>query len=813
MTNLVVVDFGEKCHGRLGHQSLVPTKDDSALLLIKHSSHDQSSQRVRHTRFLHAAIDPSGELFALGNHTGELYLCDMRKRRYSLITKLTAACTCLAFSLQSSDELLVALANYDLCLYNVKEKKLIGVMKGHSSAIKSLSIHGSGRYALTASTDTTILWDIHLLEKKRTLKGAQQVGVQQVAFLPSSNCIISCFKDDSIFVWDCATMKCLYQLLRPPGKAPSYKCLACSHDCRFLVAGGRTRFLHMWSIDSRQITQIIELPEKVKEIKQMTFVNKKASSSEKHILATLAQDGIVRFVDIDNCKLLAQTNGLEEQIFNMTLSRNSDYMICVLDHGDVVVFSLSHLLAKYLRKTEAIVRKVEEISLKKSPKVYPKHKTQDHETPSIDRKKLMKILHGFGEFPAKYRLFIWRNILQLPENHLAFSVLVDKGTHPSYSSLHKQYPIKSRRLLRAMQRVLSALGFWSPIFAEAGWLPMLVFPFIKMFPNNQIIAFEIAATILLNWCQKWFEYFPHPPLSVLAMIETLLAHHDAALLEHLVKCDVTAQTYVWPLLQTLFSEVLTKNEWQIVMDNILANHPSFLLFCVLSYLINARQALLGTVEIEDFKFFFHHKNSIDVTTVIKEAYRLSTSTPSTVDPKLIFEDFLPLARDQYPVFEKYPRFVVDYLSEERERIRQEEIDLLKKKNLLHQQKQETELVLNAKDVLLRQQEELKAKSESHKEQIKNEDKKLISQRARIAALQEESAIRRQTLTDASHRLYLQQQQTALQREIQRLDQDLQMKTDKKYTETDNAIAEAELAERERLIHRRLHQHLQRSHVS
>ena len=210
---------------------------------------------------------------------------------------------------------------------------------------------------------------------------------------------------------------------------------------------------------------------------------------------------------------------------------------------------------------------------------------------------------------------------------------------------------------------------------------------------------------------------------------------------------------------------------------------------------------------------FHHKNSIDVTTVIKEAYRLSTSTPSTVDPKLIFEDFLPLARDQYPVFEKYPRFVVDYLSEERERIRQEEIDLLKKKNLLHQQKQETELVLNAKDVLLRQQEELKAKSESHKEQIKNEDKKLISQRARIAALQEESAIRRQTLTDASHRLYLQQQQTALQREIQRLDQDLQMKTFKKYTETDNAIAEAELAERERLIHRRLHQHLQRSHVS
>lgn len=49
-------------------------------------------------------------------------------------------------------------------------------------------------------------------------------------------------------------------------------------------------------------------------------------------------------------------------------------------------------------------------------------------------------------------MFIWRSLLQLPENHTAFSSLVDKGTHVAYLNLQKKYPIKSRKLLRVLQR-------------------------------------------------------------------------------------------------------------------------------------------------------------------------------------------------------------------------------------------------------------------------------------------------------------------------------------------------------------------------
>ena len=49
-------------------------------------------------------------------------------------------------------------------------------------------------------------------------------------------------------------------------------------------------------------------------------------------------------------------------------------------------------------------------------------------------------------------MFIWRSILKLPENHAAYAALVDKGTHPAFDKLNEEYPIKSRRLLRILQR-------------------------------------------------------------------------------------------------------------------------------------------------------------------------------------------------------------------------------------------------------------------------------------------------------------------------------------------------------------------------
>uniref|UniRef100_A0A8I5TJX9 TBC1 domain family member 31 n=3 Tax=Pongo abelii TaxID=9601 RepID=A0A8I5TJX9_PONAB len=238
----------------------------------------------------------------------------------------------------------------------------------------------------------------------------------------------------------------------------------------------------------------------------------------------------------------------------------------------------------------------------------------------LNKKRLQILLKGYGEYPTKYRMFIWRSLLQLPENHTAFSTLIDKGTHVAFLNLQKKYPIKSRKLLRVLQRTLSALAHWSVIFSDTPYLPLLAFPFVKLFQNNQLICFEVIATLIINWCQHWFEYFPNPPINILSMIENVLAFHDTELLQHFIDHDITSQLYAWPLLETVFSEVLTREEWLKLFDNIFSNHPSFLLMTVVAYNMCSRVPLLNCNLKDDFETVEDMQAKVDQQRVEDEAW-------------------------------------------------------------------------------------------------------------------------------------------------------------------------------------------------
>lgn len=286
------------------------------------------------------------------------------------------------------------------------------------------------------------------------------------------------------------------------------------------------------------------------------------------------------FVNYIPClgKLLFEIGSLDKRINNVSVSPSGRHITAVLENGNIQVFDVPALtsemnkppppLVKVLKGNkmadctdESAVEKANKRSKKFQQTRGKENRTADESNegnelpPSLNMTRLKGILKGYMEYPSKYRMFIWRNILKLPENHAAFGALVDKGTHPAYDNLHEKYPIKSRKLLRVLQRVLSALAHWSPIFGETDYLAMLAFPFIKLFQNNQLVCFEIIASVLTNWGQHWFEYFPNPPVNMLGIVENVLAFHDKELLGHLIKHGCTSQTYAWPLLETLFSEV------------------------------------------------------------------------------------------------------------------------------------------------------------------------------------------------------------------------------------------------------------------
>ncbi|XP_065676160.1 TBC1 domain family member 31-like [Hydra vulgaris] len=802
-----VLDVGGRDQGELWSRKPVPNKGSGSFLLVNQIIKSKGLlSKENHVRFLHTSFDVTGERIATADHLGNVYVFNFDKNWFTLVCKTGIPLTNIVWNASRVNEVLIGLSNYELRCYNVVTKALVNIMKGHTSTIHSISIHGCGTYALSSSFDTTILWDLNTYTKCRTLVGAQEVGVQQVFFLSNSNKIVTCFKDDTLFIWDSETMKCLHQLHSSIGAKPGFKCLSVTNDTRILVAGGRSRFIYIWNLDSYQLIQIIELPEKITEVQHLEFVYNNLSVNQMQLLAILSQDGILRFIDTHLCKLEADIGSAEEKIHGFTLSKNGRYVAAILENGSILFYNMSITLNHLHKDTQPIIRKVQlnkgnntsqEISASSShSNTHVFKATEDslyRELPKgLDMKKLRKILKGFGEYPAKYRLFIWKTILRLPENHIAFDMLANKGIHSSFVNIGENFPIKSQKLLRVLQKVLSALTYWSPIFGETEYLPMMVFPIIKLFPNNQLVCFEVAATILLTWCQKWFEFFPNPPLTILNIIEKMLGYHDPPLLNHFIKLDVSTQLYAWPMLYTLFSEIMTKDEWLVVWDNLFSNHPAFMLYFAVAYLIQSRQSLFSTKLKEDVEFYFHHHNAVDITLVIKETYRLSTSTPAYLDPKSMLHDFTPLTNGQYPIFDCYPAFVVDYLVEERERIREEELEYLRQKQLTFEFKKQKELTNKEEVAFYREQDQLLKAEQQRRELIIKEENKLAEKRKKLFAVRRELALRELESHDIVRRKFLQYQRSLKNIEVQRLDDELKRKIIQGQQEYDAVLETVEI---------------------
>ena len=62
----------------------------------------------------------------------------------------------------------------------IERKELVSWMKDQESSIYSISIHASGRHAVTTANEIAQIWDLDTFTKKKTLNGAQTVGIQQV---------------------------------------------------------------------------------------------------------------------------------------------------------------------------------------------------------------------------------------------------------------------------------------------------------------------------------------------------------------------------------------------------------------------------------------------------------------------------------------------------------------------------------------------------------------------------------------------------------------------------------------------------------
>ncbi|GMF57491.1 unnamed protein product [Phytophthora fragariaefolia] len=291
----------------------------------------------------------------------------------------------------------------------------------------------------------------------------------------------------------------------------------------------------------------------------------------------------------------------------------------------------------------------------------------------VNRKRIVGSLKSNGMYPKKYRVLVWRFLLRLPKNEEAFRSLVAKGKHPVFVRLKDQYPLQDSRIFRRLHRILSAIVYWCPAFGEVSYLPAVVYPFVKIFRENDLAAFESSVSVILHWCADFLISLPYPPVFAMSAIEKELARRDAQLYDHFTRYQVASEAYAWSLLKTIFTEVLSEDEWMCLWDHLFtySDTPQLLFVAVLAYLSYFRNALLASCDRFSIEQFFHQQNAIDIQKFLqlmmnlREKLDLSDYTaiddPSAADTHTHDRGpYWPLPRGQYPAFAHYPRFVVDF---------------------------------------------------------------------------------------------------------------------------------------------------------
>jgi hypothetical protein len=329
--------------------------------------------------------------------------------------------------------------------------------------------------------------------------------------------------------------------------------------------------------------------------------------------------------------------------------------------------------------------------------------------------KLRIFLKKFGQYPTRYRPLVWRYLLQLPENEVAFSALCTRqsysggaheddlkgGARSHHHRHHQSSKVKDRRVSQRLRNVCRLLTLWSPVFGEVDYVPQLVFPFSLIFGSDEMSCLETVMTLLMWYGHSWQATYPSPPIHITDAYDRLLEHHDPRLHKHLLSLETSPGPLAWHILSTFFSEILPSELWLSLMDRIFTDvkDVNFVYLVPLAILRLLRISLLSTTEKRHVTGFLREPQSLQLSPLLKMISEMKRSTPThlfswtshtfsspivsiTPPPAAELEKthvhlsvaaqegkpLFPLPKGQYPAYDGYPAHLLDWQVQERARV-------------------------------------------------------------------------------------------------------------------------------------------------
>lgn len=635
---------------------LKPLRPDGLLVNI----HPKLNGSSRNVRFITASFHSNRKLVSVADNNGDIVIIDYDSQKFWKLQP--QFCGFLKFSVFNTDELLIALFGGEIKVVNFESGCHIETMKGHKTSVKNMSF-AEKSLLLSASEEDAILWDMKTYTMLQVLDLERKMYLKTTCFIPTTSKILACFQDDFIQVWDSINFENIKILSPKNWKNYFVKSITFTRNSQIMVIAGYSPILTLFLLESWKFYKSVNLCDFIKSVRHIEFIPQSFDGGFNKILAILSQQGVIYFYNFEKNVMMNELRA-ESEIKHFEISADGSYIACLLHCGYTGLYNIQQYSKESIMKqTETSYNKRRKLMQNQMHIGYVREIKCEMNT-ILNREKLKAILDEYEEFPGTHRVRIWEQLLQLPSNYKIYNTLINNRTIQGFDNLEKKYPLDSRISIRALRKLLSNLVTWCPLFANIDFLPVFTFPFVKVFQNKPIACFEATCTIILNWCQYWFEYFPLTPFNILAIIENMLYEHDPELLNFFVNLNISSCVYAWQLLTSAFSEVLSSSEWLKLWDHVFTNEVSFLLCTAAAYSIVQRDTLLKLSREEEFKCFYENQNPIDVKKLLKTAYILLHNTSEANHPRQYIKNFESIREGSYTVFKGYPKFLFDIQQED-----------------------------------------------------------------------------------------------------------------------------------------------------
>nr|XP_031829585.1 TBC1 domain family member 31 [Nomia melanderi]XP_031829586.1 TBC1 domain family member 31 [Nomia melanderi]XP_031829587.1 TBC1 domain family member 31 [Nomia melanderi] len=655
--------------------------------------------------FVHMAFDCHVEYLVATDTAGYLYYIDLNNSPTYQKLGNVGQSTFVAFNPINKFEILVGLTTADIKIIRVDANVTqFCVLTAHKLPPMHVSFYK--QYCLTCSRKEVVIWCLRSCSKVQQLRvNTRNVVIRKASFSNLGHIVIL-YYNDTLQVWHFKQLENDIKIDAKTFGIRNIKNLIFTQNGRAMIMSGAQNKIIILSTCEWNLLKTLLLPHNFIGVKQMALVPSPLDGGANNILACISSSCSLHFFDLTRSCII-QTLHCNKPIKKITVSITGRYIALIELEGHLKLIITEKLFSD---KCEPVKK------LKESCRPVA-HGIPDHlqcikqlMKQELRLERLIPILKEFGEYPEKYRVPIWSNILKLPGNKSAYCALVNKAANAHFSpELLKDYPLANRSKRALLKTIVNCLIQWSPILSQCVFLPNLVFPFLMVFQKDPLLGFELIISILLNYCQKWFEYHPLPPLNVLGMIENIILQADPSLLNVFCERGVTSSEYAWPLLKTAMSEVLSDSEWLILWDHLISyKKPLLLLMIVVAYSICSREIIISSLHSpESFKRYYTTQGYISAKELLKLAQTLDKEIPLRVHPSRYLRNELITLPSKGPylpfMLHDFPKFLTD------------EVSVLELEKL--KEKERTARKHNRKAIEIAEQDRLKQETKSFMEQI------------------------------------------------------------------------------------------------